>query len=250
MSVNIDILRRQAEKNRRAALTTPNPETEGAETTNQSQSTTGVTQNVGIQSNTDQGGEGKCQGQTKYPDLPYLAVNKEFVSFDNVKTYLRNRTTNSDVISVCFGVPWLEQKAKGERGFNTFNGNMIGLRSGLTWSTNVSNKFIGQTCLRRGDGQGYLSYASFSSSTVSLDILFDRFSTLTQRIDQFKNYYGTDIDGLAKAYAATWLGHWNTNKGNGAEGFQRVIKYADGRGKSSFDYAVRIYKDAINELKS
>lgn len=255
MSVNIDILRRQAEKNRRAALTTPNPETEGAEVTevtetnNQSQSTTGITQNVGILENTDEGGEGRCQGQTKYPNLPYLTIEKEFVSFEDVKNHLNSKTSNNDVITVCFGIPWIEQKANGESGFNSFNGNMIGLRSDLTWSQSVSNKFIGQACLRRGDGQGYLSYASFSSSTVSVDILFDRFSSLTQRINQFKGYYGTSGDGLSKAYAATWLGHWNTGLGYRDGGFQRVIDYANGEGKDSFDYAVGIYKSAINELK-
>ena len=247
MSVNIDILRRQAEKNRRAALTTTNPET--AETNNQSQSTTGITQNTGIQSNTDQGGEGRCQGQTKYPNLPYLSVEKEFVSFENTKNYLNSKTLNNDVITVCFGIPWIEQKANGELGFNSFNGNMVGLRSDLEWSNSVSDRFIGQTCLKRGDGQGYLSYASFSSSTVSVDILFERFSSLTQRINQFKGYYGTSIDGLSKTYAAMWLGHWNTGKGNGAGGFQNVIDYANGEGKDSFEMATNIYKSAISELK-
>jgi len=98
--------------------------------------------------------------------------------------------------------------------------------------------------------KGYLSYASFSDSTVSLDILFDRFSSLTQRINQFKGYYGAGSDGLAKAYAATWLGHWNTGLGYRDGGFQRVIDYANGDGKSSFESAVKIYKSAINQLKS
>ena len=248
MSVNIDILRRQADKNRRLALST-----EPVETTTEEQVTTSSTtetQNVGISSTTTQGPEARCQGQTKYPLLPFINIQEQLYSISNAIDYLRGKTTNTDIIAICLGIPWIEQKDGNSNSFRAFNGNMIGLRSDLTWSESVSNKFIGQTCLRRGDGRGFLSYASFSEPTVSLDITYDRYSSTTSFINQLKGYFGTSDEGLSEVYTAMWIGFWNLGIGFGNNGYQNLIDYIEGDGKTKFETFKPIYLKVIKELRS
>ena len=239
MSVNVDLLRKYKKPRKiQTPATTPTVVTDEENNEN--------TQNTGVNSNTNQGSENSCVG-SKYPNLPYLEKERVAVPYTTIYSYLNTQTTNNDLKRIALGIAINEQSGPNET-VNSFNGNMIGMRSDLKWNDSFSSKFVGQTCLERGDGLGYLPYVAFEDYRGSLDCLLIRYKSLTTVLGYYKNKYGTSDEGLSKAYAAMWLGFWNTGVGN--TGTDALNTYISGDGSQSFNTAVEVYKKVIRYAKN
>lgn len=232
MSVNRDLIRKY-KKPRKVQTNSQGGDTGSTENNNQS----------GIASNTTNQGEGKCQGKSKHPDLPYLKVTEQTIPVNEVLSTAKQLGSTNDIRRIIAGAPRIEQ---GDGNFvNAYNYNCVGMHSDNKWASALISRAVGQTCLKVSDtdSNGNKTYRP----TFAFDSLKDGLNGITIRMEGSKgaitelitfvsngSQNPTDNE-LAQVYALMWFGFWNTGLGFRAGGIDNI--------KSVLTPGTKLYKD-------
>ena len=246
MSVNIDILRRQAEKSRRQAESTPRNDS-GEPSENQNGDPT-----VPNSSSTGQGsniGSSACNPVAAYQDLDFVQTNSTQYSYTDIKNYVVGKTSNINIQRLVLGIIWREQGYHG--GYvKGLNNNYVGLTTDSgTFSGIDMNKVDGQFCRATTSDGRPRSYFSFNDPTGGFDVLFKRFNS-PALVAQLQLYLvgPNTINNIAIAYSKVYVRNWYRRIPTQAE-FDRIITNPqtddEKKIKTTYENSIPIFESAI-----